>query len=59
MPYTRKEHSNDFRGLAIKHSLTYDSEPEVAGDMFCSRSTIHPMITKYKKQCIANLVVGS
>ena len=56
MSPARKEHSNDFRELVIKHHLNGDSEREIASKMLCSRNTIHSMMTKYKKtRCIANL----
>ena len=57
MSPARKEHSNDFRELVIKHHLNGDLEREIASKMLCSRNTIHSMTTKYKKKtrCIANL----
>ena len=56
MSPARKEHSNDFRELVIKHHLNGDLEQEIASKMLCSRNTIHSMITKYKKtRCIADL----
>ena len=52
----RKEHSNEFRELVIKHFLNGDSEHKIAKTMLCSRNTIHSMIVKYKKtKCIANI----
>ena len=52
----RKEHSNEFRELVIKHFLNGDSEHEIAKKILCSRNTIHSMIVKYKKtKCIANI----
>ena len=50
MSPVRKEHSNDFRELVIKHHLNGDSEREVASKMLCSRNTIHSMMMKYKKK---------
>ena len=52
----RKEHSNEFRELVIKHFLNGDSEHKIAKKMLRSRNTIHSMIVKYKKtKCIANI----
>ena len=50
MSPARKEYSNDFRELRIKHYLNVDSEREIASQMLCSRNTMHSMITKYKKR---------
>ena len=56
MAPTRTEHSNEFRELIIKHYLNGDYEREIASKVFCSRNSVHSMITKYKKtKCIANL----
>ena len=52
----RKEHSNEFLELVIKHFLNGDSEHEIDKSMLCSRNNIHSIIAKYKKtKYVANI----
>ena len=52
-----KEHSFEFRNLAIKHFLNGDSEHEIAKKLLCSRNTVHSIIDKYKKtKSIGNIL---
>ena len=52
----RKEHSNDFRSLVIKHFHNGDSQQEVETKTFLPREMVVDIINKYKRtKCIGNL----
>ena len=52
----RKEHSNDFRSLVIKHFQNGDSQPEIETKALLPREMVRDIINKYKRtKCIGNL----
>ena len=52
----RKEHSNDFRSLVIKHFQNGDSQRKTATKTLLLREMVRDIINKYKRtKCIGNL----
>ena len=52
----RKEHSNDFRPLVIKHFQNGDSQRKTATKTLLPREMVRDIINKYKRtKCIGNL----
>ena len=52
----RKENSNDFRSLVIKHFQSGDSQREVETKTFLPREMVRDIINRYKRtKCIGNL----
>ena len=57
MTRKKKEHSNDFRTLVIRHYQNGDSLREIAAKTLLSRSTVQYMVDKYKStECIGHLI---
>ena len=52
----RKEHSNDFRSLVIRHFQNEDSQRKTATKTLLPREKVWDIINKYKRtKCIGNL----
>ena len=53
----RKEHSNNFRSLVIKHFHNGDSQRKTATKTLLPREMVRDIINKYKRtKCIGNLL---
>ena len=52
----RKEHSNDFRSLVIKHFQNGDPQRKTTTKMLLPLEMVRDIINKYKRtKCIGNL----